>query len=1151
MREKSGMEMVKSKFCVLLVLLVLQSSDFLPVIEAQQPYINNHQPDCYNKAYDNLTKGFDCNGVKSTCQSYLTFRSNPLYNSAAEIGYLLKAEPTFIASINNLTSDVANIPTDTQLVVPVNCSCSGQYYQHNATYQLRNRAETYFTVANNTFQGLSTCQAMMAQNTVGDRNLTVGLDLLVPLRCACPTPNQTASGVRYLLSYMVTSGDTIAYIADLFRADVQTVLAANQLSQSDTIYPFTTVLVPLKNPPTKIEHPPQSSPPAPAPQTPPGSSPDESNSSKWVYVGVGIGAGLLLLVALLGLLFCFHRRRRATKTESKPVPVLPPKKFSESTDYSALPNNSKSFPSSVSSQGFRDAVESLTIYSNVSEEKVSTLPSDSSIEPKVSEGSSETEVELEKTSEDSNMEAKVPEGIIEGVNCQSITVDDNAALDDHTDDDPVEKEKRLATCPSDNVNVQTEIDNSQESVVISRDVPHEGGVASEYGDQNGPVSIPVHVGNGDIQFTGEGSNDKTCHQVEAIDEPHRDEAPTSTPESSVAASEAQNVRTEAGTAPEAQNVGTEAGTAPEAQNVGTEAGTAPEAQNVGTEVVKRPFYCLIKVPRFDDENLKEQIKLFQLKVDEKTRSRDAIRDTIHTRRATFKENGENLEAAILEEKAAREMLKSKRQEIDSLQSVINKVKNAISVEDIDGRIRQIRHMIEHETVPLKEEKQLIREIEQLKQHREQFSSSMGKQDEIQQAFDQKDQIEERLKVLRKEADSLRENVSKAEAATQAARKKHKDESEKLRELQAQFKAADDIRQDAYKSLQNLRKQAYDKNKYFWNYKDDVKAANDLLFKGDKEALLNLCDNQVERVLEMWNDNDEFRKEYVRSNINSTVRRLKTLDGRSLGPNEEPPVIRSVVINRVARDNSAPQISTVKEEKPEQVVPVKTEKENKSVLVKTEKENKSMTKVGVQKDQAAKSQWPAKPAIVENGSATVSGRIEIEEPREEEPKRTKEEEELARKTEELKKKEEAAKLKEQRRLEEKVKAKEALERKKRIAEKAQARAALRAQKEAEQKEKDTSVTNEEDSAPITETPTETPTISDVKDKSTTVTKKPKKQSQFTKQTKLKSVPLPLRNRGKRRMQSWMWVLIAALVVFALFLLGNSGFPFKSCLQWFGF
>lgn len=55
-------------------------------------------------------------------------------------------------------------------------------------------------------------------------------------------------------------------------------------------------------------------------------------------------------------------------------------------------------------------------------------------------------------------------------------------------------------------------------------------------------------------------------------------------------------------------------------------------------------------------------------------------------------------------------------------------------------------MIEHETLPLKEEKQLIREIKQLKQVREQLSSTMGKQDELQQALDQKEHIEERLKV---------------------------------------------------------------------------------------------------------------------------------------------------------------------------------------------------------------------------------------------------------------------------------------------------------------------------------------------------------------------------------------------------------------------
>lgn len=55
--------------------------------------------------------------------------------------------------------------------------------------------------------------------------------------------------------------------------------------------------------------------------------------------------------------------------------------------------------------------------------------------------------------------------------------------------------------------------------------------------------------------------------------------------------------------------------------------------------------------------------------------------------------------------------------------------------------------MEHETLPLKEEKQFIREIKQLKQLREQLSSSLGKQDEVQEALDQKDHVEQSSKVV--------------------------------------------------------------------------------------------------------------------------------------------------------------------------------------------------------------------------------------------------------------------------------------------------------------------------------------------------------------------------------------------------------------------
>lgn len=55
-------------------------------------------------------------------------------------------------------------------------------------------------------------------------------------------------------------------------------------------------------------------------------------------------------------------------------------------------------------------------------------------------------------------------------------------------------------------------------------------------------------------------------------------------------------------------------------------------------------------------------------------------------------------------------------------------------------------MMQHSTLSLTEEKGFMREIKQLKQLREQISSSMGTKDEVKQALDEKEKTEERLKV---------------------------------------------------------------------------------------------------------------------------------------------------------------------------------------------------------------------------------------------------------------------------------------------------------------------------------------------------------------------------------------------------------------------
>ncbi|XP_010539756.1 PREDICTED: titin homolog [Tarenaya hassleriana] len=595
---------------------------------------------------------------------------------------------------------------------------------------------------------------------------------------------------------------------------------------------------------------------------------------------------------------------------------------------------------------------------------------------------------------------------------------------------------------------------------------------------------------------------------------------------------------------------------------------ASEGQAIAAEIERKPFYFLPRVPRYDGENLAEQLKHAETQVDEKTQIRDAIGPEIQKIRVSCKELDANLKAAIAEERSARKALQSKRQEIESLQSVINRVKSAVSVDDIGSKVHSMEHMIQHETLTLNEEKQLIREIKQLKQLREQISSNMGTQDEVQQALDNQEKTEERLKAIRKELDVLRNDLSKAEAVTKAAREGHGEEWEKQSKLQKQFRDADAVRQEAYVLLQSLRKQLREKNKYFFKYRDDLKAAIEMALKKDREALQSFCLDQVETFMDLWNNDDEFRKNYIRCNARSTLRRLGTLDGRALGPDEEPPQIPHAKTDRADKLRS----SNVRPETHEMVPPSSAHQEKVTRFEDSKPENtKAVAKPTEQKDQTTKSKKPAKSTPPPIGIASISGGEEMEESRteeeeeeEEKPKLTKEEEEKLRKAEEKRKMEEAMKLKEQSRLEEIAKAKEAMERKKKREEKAKARFALRTQKEAEEKEKDREkklrkkerkgiAESREIPLPSSDAQSETPKENESPEEKITTTIQPKKSqktSQFLKQTKSKSIPPPLRNRSsKRRLKQYMWVAFVAVVALVVFLLGNANLSFSPSNLWF--
>ncbi|XP_031473174.1 protein LYK5-like [Nymphaea colorata] len=343
--------------CTLLSLLL---PSFL---HAQQVYVNNTQFQCYVNHSNTL--GFLCNGQQTKCNSYLIFRSDSKINSVPDISFLLNADSAEVARINN-ASVFQTFPIGREVVVPVSCSCSGKYYQYNSSYVLE-PDDTYLRIANDTYQALTTCQALIAQNPYSSTNLPIRSKVMVPLMCACPTRNQTRNGVKFLLTYPIAEGEYASKIAAKFGVDEQGILDANEITEDTTIYFFTPLLIPFKSEPpswSQILNPsPPSSPPLPSPSPSP-PSPVGEGHKKWVFVGVGIGLGLgfLLLAVISSLLVVCLRRRRRRRGEGL-APASPTQKRQKLTESSvSYGDMSGKKSSTVISENLLDAVRSLTVY---------------------------------------------------------------------------------------------------------------------------------------------------------------------------------------------------------------------------------------------------------------------------------------------------------------------------------------------------------------------------------------------------------------------------------------------------------------------------------------------------------------------------------------------------------------------------------------------------------------------------------------------------------------------------------------------------------------------------------------------------------------------------------------------------------------------
>ncbi|KAK4356364.1 hypothetical protein RND71_025335 [Anisodus tanguticus] len=154
--------------------------------------------------------------------------------------------------MNNVTSTSQILEIGREVIVPIQCSCLGEFFQANVSY-IAPTNTTFDDVACGVFEGLvksvTLYEDFFPTKTNFSDEIKGGTELIVPLRCACPDKFFDA-GLKYYVTYPFISGDDTGKVSEKFNIPVEDIWEANHLGFNPTVFSNTTILVPLRGEPS-------------------------------------------------------------------------------------------------------------------------------------------------------------------------------------------------------------------------------------------------------------------------------------------------------------------------------------------------------------------------------------------------------------------------------------------------------------------------------------------------------------------------------------------------------------------------------------------------------------------------------------------------------------------------------------------------------------------------------------------------------------------------------------------------------------------------------------------------------------------------------------------------------------------------------------
>lgn len=421
---------------------------------------------------------------------------------------------------------------------------------------------------------------------------------------------------------------------------------------------------------------------------------------------------------------------------------------------------------------------------------------------------------------------------------------------------------------------------------------------------------------------------------------------------------------------------------------------------------------------FEDPKLKPKLQQLDQEIEKCNNARTRISKELNAKRSERKEIMEQIRTLRGENDQYKTIFDEKRKELEPFQQALGKLRTnnttrggiCSSEEELNDLIRGMQYHIQHESISLTEEKQILREIKQLEATREKVVINSAMRAKIQESLGQKEAIQDQVKLMGADLDGVRKEQQSVWARITQLREKVKVLDAEITPLMDEITAVIDKKDKAWDNIRSLRKLRDDGNSDYTNSRHAMSQAKMHADQKNVKALEELSHNEVENFMSQWNSNKKFRDDYEKRILPSLDGRQLSRDGRMRNPDEKP---------LVAMETPVPSA-------PEPVAKANAKKTKEPAA-----EKESLPAQMVKKESNKKD---LKPNLEDVGDEISWSETQHKNPP------------PAEKIDE-------AKLKELKRAEELEKSKLAMERKKKLAEKNANKAAIRAKKEEEKKLKD--------------------------------------------------------------------------------------------------